>query len=68
MRAKLSTANKFLIAFPMRSMSLVANVKRLRSDTGSPIGECKKALQKFDGNFEKAKEFLREQGAAYADR
>jgi translation elongation factor EF-Ts len=37
-------------------------VKKLREETGVGIMECKKALQQANGDLEKAKLILREQG------
>ncbi len=42
------------------------DVKRLRDETSAGIMDCKKALEAADGDFEKAKEILREQGVARA--
>src|SRR3990172_7262019 len=42
------------------------DVKRLRELTGAGMLDCKKALDKSDGNFDKAVEILREQGHAAA--
>lgn len=36
--------------------------------TGSPLGDCVKALTESTGDFEKAKEFLRKKGLAYAEK
>ncbi len=41
-------------------------VKELREKTGAGMMDCKKALQKCDGNIEKAIDFLREKGLADA--
>ncbi len=41
-------------------------VKELREKTGAGMLDCKKALEKSDGNTEKAIEFLREQGLSSA--
>lgn len=41
-------------------------VKELRELTGAGPLDCKKALEQFDGNMEKAAEFLREKGLAKA--
>ncbi len=41
-------------------------VKELREMTGAGMMDCKKALTKSDGNFDKAVEYLREQGIAKA--
>lgn len=46
----------------------MASIKHLRTLTGSPLGEIKKALAECNGDMEKAKEWLREQGSAYADK
>ncbi len=43
-----------------------ADVKRLREDTDAPMLECKHALEEADGDFEKAKQLLREKGKAAA--
>ena len=43
-----------------------ADVKRLREETGAPMMECKTALDEADGDFEKAKQILREKGQAAA--
>lgn len=42
------------------------DVKRLREMTDAPIMECKAALTEADGDFEKAKQILREKGQAAA--
>ncbi len=41
-------------------------VKELREMTGVGPAECKKALEQFEGNLEKAANFLREKGLAKA--
>jgi len=43
-----------------------ADVKRLREETDAPMMECKQALDEADGNFDRAKEILREKGKAAA--
>lgn len=43
-----------------------ADVKRLREETDAPMMECKAALVEADGDFEKAKQILRETGKAAA--
>lgn len=43
-------------------------VKKLREETGVGMMECKKALTKADGDFEKAKIVLREEGIAKAEK
>ena len=42
------------------------DVKRLREETDAPMMECKGALDEADGNYERAKEILREKGKAAA--
>ncbi len=42
------------------------DVKKLRELTGAGMLDCKKALDKADGNFDKAVEVLKEQGHAAA--
>src|SRR6266545_6845250 len=41
-----------------------AQVKALRDATGAGMMDCKRALQEADGDFEKAKQILRETGKA----
>ncbi len=41
-------------------------VKKLRDETDAPMMECKKALVEAQGDFDKAKEVLRERGKAVA--
>ena len=43
-----------------------ADVKRLREETDAPMMECKAALDEADGNYDRAKEILREKGKAAA--
>lgn len=43
-----------------------ADVKRLRDETGAPMMDCKRALTEANGDFDKAKQILRESGAATA--
>jgi elongation factor Ts len=45
-----------------------ADVKKLREMTGAGMMDCKKALVNSDGDFDKAKEFLRKKGLAKADK
>lgn len=45
-----------------------AMVKALRDETGAGIMDCRTALQEAQGNVEKAKEILREQGLARAEK
>ncbi|MEA4906343.1 MAG: translation elongation factor Ts [Chloroflexi bacterium] len=41
-------------------------IKQLREATGAGVLDCRKALEKADGDFNKALEFLREKGLALA--
>jgi len=43
-----------------------ADVKRLREETDAPMMECRAALDEAGGDFDKAKEILREKGKAAA--
>jgi elongation factor Ts len=43
-------------------------VKELRDATGAAFLDCKKALEEYDGDFDKAKEHLNEQGLAIAKK
>lgn len=50
-------------------MSISASeVKKLRDETGAPMMECKGALTEANGDFEAAKNILREKGAAAAGK
>jgi len=44
------------------------DVKKLRDETGAPMGECKSALEEAGGDFERARQILREKGAAAATK
>lgn len=44
----------------------VAQIKKIRSETGAPVVEIKKALEGAAGNEKKAREILRETGFARA--
>ena len=46
----------------------IALVKELRNQTGSPIDECKKALEVTGGDLEKAREQLKRRGLAQAEK
>jgi len=41
-------------------------IKQLREETGAGVLDCRKALETYDGDFEKAMEYLREKGLAKA--
>ncbi|HTU70567.1 MAG TPA: translation elongation factor Ts [Candidatus Baltobacteraceae bacterium] len=44
------------------------DIKKLRAETGAPIGDCRKALIDANGDFAKAKALLLERGAAQAEK
>ena len=46
----------------------INQIKQLRQETGISITECKKALEKANGNIEKAKIILREWGKELANK
>ncbi len=43
-----------------------ADVKRLREETGAGVMDAKRALEDAEGNFDRAKDILRERGGAAA--
>ncbi|KAH7442303.1 hypothetical protein KP509_03G081000 [Ceratopteris richardii] len=43
-------------------------VKQLREETGAGMMDCKRALENNDGDFDKAREFLRKKGLASAEK
>ena len=45
-----------------------SDVKQLREDTGAGMMDCKKALDQADGNYEQAKELVRQKGLANAEK
>lgn len=45
-----------------------SDVKKLREDTGAGMMDCKKALDEANGDFEKAKEVVRQRGLALAEK
>jgi len=46
----------------------IAQIKELRNITGSPIDECKKALEAEGGDINKAREYLKKRGLAQANK
>ncbi len=44
------------------------DVRKLREETGAGVMDCKRALTETDGDFEKAKEALRQRGLAAAEK
>ncbi|MCA9369032.1 MAG: translation elongation factor Ts [Pseudomonadales bacterium] len=45
-----------------------ADVKKLREETGAGMMDCKKALDSAEGDFEAAKELVRQKGLARAEK
>ncbi len=44
------------------------DIQKLREITGAGVMDCKKALEESAGDFEKAKEFIQEQGLIKAEK
>src|SRR5512137_2545609 len=44
----------------------IEQIKQLREETGAGVLDCRKALETYEGDFEKAIEYLREKGLAKA--
>jgi elongation factor Ts len=44
----------------------IEQIKQLREETGAGVLDCRKALETYNGDFEKAIEYLREKGLAKA--
>lgn len=42
----------------------IEQIKQLREETGAGVLDCRKALETYNGDFEKAVEYLREKGLA----
>ncbi len=49
-------------------MSSAADIKKLREETGAGIMDCKKAMEEANGNYEKAKELVRQKGMLRAEK
>ncbi|MGE3268255.1 MAG: translation elongation factor Ts [Chloroflexota bacterium] len=45
-----------------------SKIKLLREETGAPVMDCKRALEETEGNLDKARQWLRERGAAIAEK
>jgi elongation factor Ts len=45
-----------------------SKIKLLRDETGAPVMDCKRALEESGGNMDKARQWLRERGAAIAEK
>lgn len=43
-------------------------IKKLREETSVSIADCKKALEESDGDYEKAREWLKKRGAEIAEK
>lgn len=48
-------------------MIKIEDLKKLRFETGAGIADCKEALSQSEGDFEKAKEWLKKKGLDKAD-
>ena len=46
----------------------VEDIKKLREETGAGMMDCKKALEEAQGDFEEAKELVRQRGLAKAEK
>ncbi len=44
------------------------DIKQLREETGAGMMDCKKALDEAEGNYDRAKEIVRERGLMKADK
>lgn len=44
----------------------ISDVRRLRTETGAGVMECKRALEESNGDFERARALIRERGQAKA--
>ena len=47
---------------------LLEKIKKLREETGAPIGLCKEALEATSGNFEEAKKYLIKKGESLLEK
>lgn len=47
---------------------MIELIKRLRQETGASITECQKALSATNGDYEQAREWLRKNSSARADK
>ncbi len=46
----------------------IEQIKQLREETGAGVLDCRKALETYNGDFDKALEYLREKGLAKATK
>lgn len=63
---KISLFFKSINSFSKTYIPSSTLIKQLRETTGSPIAECKSALQQFEGDMVQAKELLKKKGFAQA--
>jgi elongation factor Ts len=49
-------------------MPQIEQIKRLREETGVSVGECQKALKEAGGDFDKAKDILKQWGREVAQK
>lgn len=47
---------------------MMEDIKKLREQTGAGVMDCKKALEEANGDFDKAKEIIKEKGIILADK
>jgi elongation factor Ts len=45
-----------------------SKIKQLRDETGAPVMDCKRALEESSGNMDGARQWLRQRGAAVAEK
>ncbi len=45
-----------------------SKIKQLRDETGAPVMDCKRALEESNGNLDGARQWLRQRGAAIAEK
>jgi elongation factor Ts len=45
-----------------------SKIKQLREETGAPVMDCKRALEESGGSMDQARQWLRERGAAIAEK
>jgi len=49
-------------------MGLAEDIKKLRSETGAGVMDCKNSLEETGGDYSKAKELIREKGLAKGEK
>src|SRR5882762_3201322 len=45
-----------------------SKIKQLREETGAPVMDCKRALEESAGSLDNARQWLRQRGAAVAEK